>query len=88
MALQELWVSKTSTEVNSRRPRPSSFSTQTPTPKNHLLFSAAAARRSTDAHNPCQASLKNSNEGLVLTAKAVLCLASPTSRLKLPGEPD
>lgn len=30
----------------------------------------------------------NSNEGLVLTEKSVLCLASPTSRLKLPSEPD
>lgn len=57
---------------------------QTRTSRNHLLFSAEAARRNTDTRNTCQASLKNSNEGLVLTEKSVLCLASPTSQLKLP----
>lgn len=48
------------------------------------MFSAEAARRNTDTHNTCQASLKNSNEGLILTEKSVLCLVSPTLQLKLP----
>lgn len=48
------------------------------------MFSAEAARRNTDTCNTCQASLKNSNEGLVLTEKSVLCLVGPTSQLKLP----
>lgn len=83
MALQELWVScKRNLYWGNSRRIPSKLHTQTS--RNHLLFSAEAARRNTDMRNTCQASLKNSNEGLVLTEKSVLCLASPTSQLKLP----
>lgn len=76
MALQKLWASYKRNLYRSKL--------QTRTSGNHLLFSAEATRRNTDTRNTCQASLKNSNERLFLTEKSVLCLASPTSQLKLP----
>lgn len=83
MDLQKLWIScKRNLYWGKLWKGPSKL--QTRTSRNHLLFSAEAARRNTDTCNTCQASLKNSNEGLVLTEKSVLCLASPTSQLKLP----
>lgn len=83
MALQKLWVSYKRNLYRSKLQKgPSKL--QTRTSGNHLLFSAEATRRNTDTRNTCQASLKNSNERLFLTEKSVLCLASPTSQLKLP----